>query len=831
MKKLISRKLVFRLLVALLAVGCLVSCGKKERDSELAISEIDQSALGDRVNDIQSIVIGVAKDKGDLKERINAVIRDSLNADLVNAMVTDAVVRNAGEKPSGKPVVLSDEAMYSPNVLRVACNGDYAPMNETDTVESEWTLPVANARGEYISGADVEVIKTIANALKMNVIVFKVKQDRLIRALTNGGVDLAVSSYSQANDLKGLVDFTIPYYQSKTVMVTRQGSDEAAYNSVGQFKGKSVVARHGTVFEELLKSWSDSLGLRRVESAKGNADLLQMVRTGEVDAMLAEYPVALNSTYQNNVGEYYVYRVPDSLLSEEMKPFTRICFGTAKGSPWTEKLDQALSKLNIDKQKEAEIEENITTLCRGQKIDDSKAVVLSDEAKSSPTTLRVAIDSDNMPLSFTTNKQSPWVIPVDGQSGQYVGGIDVEVLKMVANELKVNLAIYKMDFEAEIPSLVSGVADVAMTISPTEKRKQSIDFSQHYFHTDMGLFLNANTKLAKSDNVDDCKGLKITAKKGSVQEDLLKVFVERGAVKSPALQRNADVIVAVKSGVVDGGAFDYLAAQLALDNQEKGENLGFWGKVKVLLTEYWRDILNGIVMTLVLAIVATSISLFLGLLLAMGRELTPSDTDGRLTSALKRGVKAFCDAYVAFFRGTPLLVQAMLVFFGIPIWTDIESIYIFGGYFLCALVVMSLHYAAYMCEIIRGGLLALDKGQTEGALALGFTKSQANRYVLLPQAIKNSLPAILNEYIVSLKDSSILNVIGLTELFGAITIATNINYFKIEGYVIVAVIYLILTFLLSYLITIITKKIVGEKIQINPFKHAAPLVISDEDKL
>jgi len=103
--------------------------------------------------------------------------------------------------------------------------------------------------------------------------------------------------------------------------------------------------------------------------------------------------------------------------------------------------------------------------------------------------------------------------------------------------------------------------------------------------------------------------------------------------------------------------------------------------------------------------------------------------------------------------------------------------------------------------------------------------------VLLPQAIKNSLPAILNEYIVSLKDSSILNVIGLTELFGAITIATNINYFKIEGYVIVAVIYLILTFLLSYLITIITKKIVGEKIQINPFKHAAPLVISDEDKL
>jgi len=158
------------------------------------------------------------------------------------------------------------------------------------------------------------------------------------------------------------------------------------------------------------------------------------------------------------------------------------------------------------------------------------------------------------------------------------------------------------------------------------------------------------------------------------------------------------------------------------------------------------------------------------------------------------------------------------------------SIYIFGGYFLCALVVMSMNIAAYMCEIIRGGLSSIDKGQTEGAIALGLTPSQTNRYVLLPQAIKNTLPAILNEYIVSLKDSSILNVIGLTELFGAITMATNVNYFKIEGYLLVSVIYLLLTFLLTLIITLITKKLLNEKIDINPFKHAV-VKVSEEDKL
>ena len=820
-----------RLLLVVLFLALFASCNRSKQESRLVITEIEQSVLGDKEDAVRNVCIGIVKGRADLKASVDAFVSDSLNEGIVNSLITDAVMRNSGETPSGKPVILSDEAIQSTKVLRIACDGNGAPMSMVDTVYSDWSLPIANDRGRYISGADIEIIKMLANTLKTQVVVFKVNRSKLPQALNSGAVDLVVSSLSEGKATEADLDYSAPYYANKVVMVTREGSEESKFSKAEDFRGKKIVSRHATIYEDIVGEWSDSLGIEKVEPVRFDADLLQMVSEGTADAAFTSYPIALNATYKKNDAEYAVYCIPDSLLPEKFKPFTQECIGIAKNSPLRDKIDKAIAALAIDRDKEKEMLENARTLCKGGIVDESKAVMLSDEAKSSPEVLKVSLEGDNIPFNFTTNKESAWTLPVAGQTGEYMEGIDIEILKMIANEMKVNVEIYKMEFDAKIPAITSGFVDAAMTLSPTEKRKESIDFSISYFHTDMSLFIDGNAPLAKSNDMKDSKNLKITAKKGAVHEDLIPLFQEYGAVKSPSLPRVADIIVAVKSGVADAAAMNYVAAEMAVDSHDKGNEIGFWGKVKILLKDYWKEILNGVIMTVVLAIVATTISLLLGLLLALGKELRADDTDSKLMVGIKAVVRKFCEAYVGFFRGTPLLVQAMIIFFGIPIWADIKPIYIFGGYFLCALLVMSLHYAAYMCEIIRGGILSLDKGQTEGAVALGLTRGQTCRHILIPQALKNTMPSILNEYIVSLKDSSILNVIGLTELYGAITIATNVNYFKVEGYVIVAFIYLILTILLSFLITVVTKKMVGDKVKINPFRHAESIVVSDDEKL
>ena len=116
-----------------------------------------------------------------------------------------------------------------------------------------------------------------------------------------------------------------------------------------------------------------------------------------------------------------------------------------------------------------------------------------------------------------------------------------------------------------------------------------------------------------------------------------------------------------------------------------------------------------------------------------------------------------------------------------------------------------------MTEIVRSGLNGVDKGQLEAAKALGFSYSRSMTYVIIPQAIRNSLPTILNELVVNIKDSSVLNVIGVTELYLSVSIATNKNYFIVEGYIIIAIIYLLLTLIASYVTKLISRKLDGKK--------------------
>lgn len=242
--------------------------------------------------------------------------------------------------------------------------------------------------------------------------------------------------------------------------------------------------------------------------------------------------------------------------------------------------------------------------------------------------------------------------------------------------------------------------------------------------------------------------------------------------------------------------------------------------VNEIIFKYATQFGYGTLTTLILAVIGTIGGLLIGIFLGIGRTLKVKNTDNLFIKILKRVINFISYIYIQVFRGTPMMIQGMIFYLAIPLsWARIgQENTIFNGYFLCGSIVIVLNTAAYIGEIIRGGINSLDIGQEEGARSLGMSHTKAMFYVIIPQVLKNVIPSIGNEFIVNIKDSSVLNVIGLTELFGWGKVIINNTYAAIEVYVIIGIIYLILTLFASLILKLIEKKLDGVKFSLNPFR-------------
>lgn len=219
-----------------------------------------------------------------------------------------------------------------------------------------------------------------------------------------------------------------------------------------------------------------------------------------------------------------------------------------------------------------------------------------------------------------------------------------------------------------------------------------------------------------------------------------------------------------------------------------------FSEIGYLLSEYASSYWYGIFATIVLSLVGTFGGLFLGIFLAFGKKL---DTEKKPVLWLLKGP---CNLYSVVIRGTPMMVQAMIFKYGCQLlgvnWNNVlPGVNTFNGWLIAGLIVIVLNTTAYMGEIIQAGLNGVDNGQIEGAKSLGMTPMQTLFNVSLPQALRNSIPTIGNEWIVNIKDSSVLNVISVSELFWQANAAASKNYMYMATYVIIAIIYLILTLL------------------------------------
>lgn len=234
----------------------------------------------------------------------------------------------------------------------------------------------------------------------------------------------------------------------------------------------------------------------------------------------------------------------------------------------------------------------------------------------------------------------------------------------------------------------------------------------------------------------------------------------------------------------------------------------------------------GALSTLILSILGTLFGLILGIFLAYGKNVKIKSSDKAIMKALKGICLAFCNVYSVLLRGTPMMVQALLFKFSCSAiginWGNIyfegEINNVFNGWMFAGLIVITFNTAAYMGEIIRSGLNGVDIGQVEGARSLGLSSSMTSFHVILPQALKNALPTIGNELIVNIKDSSVLNVISVTELYYRMNLIAGSTYAFMEAYLILAIVYLIMTLLASFILKIIEKKLNGVKFSLNPFR-------------
>ena len=203
------------------------------------------------------------------------------------------------------------------------------------------------------------------------------------------------------------------------------------------------------------------------------------------------------------------------------------------------------------------------------------------------------------------------------------------------------------------------------------------------------------------------------------------------------------------------------------------ESLGY-------ILEALPNLLRGALITLELTALSVLLGLVGGTLLGMARlsHLTP--------------VKIAARVYVDFFRGTPLLVQIFMIYFGIPALANSLGFTFTFDRLVAAIMALSLNSAAYLAEIVRGGIQSIERGQWEAAECIGLGNVQTMRYVVFPQAFRRMIPPLGNEFITLLKDTSLVAVIGFEELFrqGQLIVATNYRAFEI--YISVALVYLVL---------------------------------------
>lgn len=233
--------------------------------------------------------------------------------------------------------------------------------------------------------------------------------------------------------------------------------------------------------------------------------------------------------------------------------------------------------------------------------------------------------------------------------------------------------------------------------------------------------------------------------------------------------------------------------------------MSFLNDVLNIFIKYYPQLLTGVGNTLLIALTSTAAGLALGLLTGVVRTAPMSKNP--VLRALHKLLNAIIAIYVEIFRGTPMMVQSMVIYWGYAFATGGDTLPLIPS----GILIVSINTGAYMAEIVRGGIISIDRGQFEGAMSIGMTHAQTMFKVIIPQVMRNILPSVSNEFVINIKDTSVLNVIGVTELYYFAGIIKRQNFQTFQTYLVVCILYFILTFAVTRLLRWVERKLDGNE--------------------
>lgn len=233
--------------------------------------------------------------------------------------------------------------------------------------------------------------------------------------------------------------------------------------------------------------------------------------------------------------------------------------------------------------------------------------------------------------------------------------------------------------------------------------------------------------------------------------------------------------------------------------------MSFLNDVLNIFIKYYPQLLTGVGNTLLIALTSTAAGLALGLLTGVVRTAPMSKNP--VLRVLHKLLNAIIAIYVEIFRGTPMMVQSMVIYWGYAFATGGDTLLLIPS----GILIVSINTGAYMAEIVRGGIISIDRGQFEGAMSIGMTHAQTMFKVIIPQVMRNILPSVSNEFVINIKDTSVLNVIGVTELYYFAGIIKRQNFQTFQTYLVVCILYFILTFTVTRLLRWVERKLDGNE--------------------
>lgn len=700
------------------------------------------------------------------------------------------------------------------DTIKIVSDTAYAPFEFKDTDQT-------------YKGIDVDIINKVAEIKGWNIQMSYPGFDAAVNAVQAGQADAIMAGMTKTKERENVFTMSDTYYDTKVVIATTKSNKITKYE---ELSGKTVGVKNGTAAQRFLESIKDKYGFTIKTFDTG--DLMNnSLSTGAVNAIMDDKPVI----------EYAINQGQDLSINMDGEAVGSFAFGVKKGSKYeylVTEFNEALAQMK----KDGSLDKIINKWTNSSKTSSQVTSLTSTTSagqKATPVKSKYVIASDS---SF-----APFVF--QNSSNQYTG-IDMDLIKAIAKDQGFEIEITNPGFDAAINAVQSGQADGMIAgMSVTDARKETFDFSDSYYTANTILGVKESSTIS---SYEDLNGKTVGVKNGTASqtfltenqskygykiktfadgssmydslntgsidavmddEPVLKYSISQGQkLKTPiegtpigetafAVKKgsNPELIEMFNNGLANlkaSGEFQkILDKYLATDSTSESSTVDettIWG----LLKNNYKQLLSGLGITLSLALISFAIAIVIGIIFGM------------FSVSPYKSLRLISEIFVDVIRGIPLMILAAFIFWGVP--NFIESL---TGQqspindFVAGTIALSLNSAAYIAEIVRGGIKAVPIGQMEASRSLGISYSKTMRKIVLPQATKLMLPNFVNQFVIALKDTTIVSAIGLVELFqtGKIIIARNYQSFKM--YAILAVFYLVIITLLTRLAKRLEKRI------------------------